>query len=79
MKNKSKIRAEKFKSKLKKVPQCSGCKSDNFHVSDYFGNIKMSRSLKLSPAGPYVPIVMLICKNCGLMSFYAVEALSDLD
>lgn len=75
---KSKVRVEKFKSKLKGMPRCPGCKSDSLYISSSFGNIKMSRSLKLSPGGPYLPSVMVICKSCGLMSFFAVEFLDDI-
>ncbi len=76
---KSKVRVEDFKSKLKgMIPPCLGCKSDNYHVVNNFGNIKMSESLKLSPGGLYTATVIVICKNCGLISFYAVEVLNNL-
>ena len=75
---KSKIKVAKFKSILeKRTLQCIGCRDIDYHISDNFGNIKMSSSLKLSAGGQYISSIMVICKNCGLMSFYAVEVLSE--
>ena len=61
------------KSALKPCPRCN---QENFVLLDWFMNIPLQATISsLSLGGPSLPVVAVICHNCGFVAHHAVGAL----
>jgi hypothetical protein len=63
---------ELLKAKLT-THNCPRCQTDDWGVDRANFVVTMARSFQVPP--PYVPLIMVICKNCGNVNFHSPIAL----
>jgi len=75
------LKFEDYKEKIiealnKKGVKCS-CGHTNFILVESFINQPIQKELTgaLIVGGPTLPMIAVVCKNCGMVQFYALKAL----
>lgn len=58
---------------------CPVCKGTNFAVQGEIATISTTNSINTLNLGNYVPCAMMICTNCGNVTFFALEILDNED
>ena len=61
----------------RKEAKCTSCGEAKWVVVDGFINQPFQKELSASfvIGGPSIPIVAVVCNNCGLINYYALKAL----
>lgn len=58
---------------------CNRCGHAQFSLLEEFSNIMIQKDLKgLVIGGPSVPVAVVVCNNCGAITFHALGALGLL-
>jgi ribosomal protein L37E len=59
---------------------CHRCGKTNFSLLDKYSNIFLNENVNgdLHIGGPTVPVAIVVCNNCGAITFHAIGALGLL-